>query len=153
MLDVPGSDEEKLQASSLILADILERLPTKNLAAGAFTVGDIKIRPRPSATFANDEKLGFYVQLYHFVPDPMTHKASGSIEYQVVNNSHQTVLNYTEEVSDIPGATSRVVVEKLIPLASFAPGSYTLKLRVTDRIRNQTISPSAAFTVIPSALR
>ena len=26
VLDVPGSDEEKLQASSLILADVLERL-------------------------------------------------------------------------------------------------------------------------------
>jgi GWxTD domain-containing protein len=130
-----------------------DRAPFNNVGVGILIIGDVQMRPRPGAIFANDEKLGFYVQLYHFVPDPITHKASGSIEYQVVNNSHQTVLNYTEDVSDIPGATSRVVVEKLIPLASFAPGSYTLKLRVTDRIRNQTISPSADFTVIPSALR
>ena len=83
-----------------------------------------------------------------------SHKPSGSIEYQVVNNvSHQTVLNLTEEVSDLPGSTSQVVVEKLLPLASFAPGSYTLQLRVTDRIRSQTIAPSAVFMIVPSALR
>jgi hypothetical protein len=83
----------------------LERLPAKNLA-GTFTIGDTQIRPRPGAIFANDEKLGFYIQLYHLVPDPLNHKPNGSIEYQVVNNdSHRTVLNYTEEVSDLPGST------------------------------------------------
>lgn len=154
VLDVPGSDEEQLQASSLILADLLERLPAKNIAAGAFTIGDIKIRPRPSAIFANNEKLGFYIQLYHFALDPVSHKPNGSIEYQVVNNySQQTVLSYTEEVSDLPGATSQVVVEKLLPLISLTPGSYTLKLRVTDRNRNQTITPSADFTILPAAPR
>ena len=153
-LNVPRSDEEKLQASSLILADLLERLPAKNIGAGAFAIGDIKVRPRPGTTFANDEKLGFYVQLYHFAPDPVDYKPRGSIEYQVVNNdSHQTVLNYTEEVRDLPGATSQVIVEKLIPLASLAPGSYTLKLRVTDRNRNQTITPSADFIIISSPAR
>jgi GWxTD domain-containing protein len=153
-LYVPRSNEETLDASALILADLLERLPTKNRAAGSFTIGDTEIRPRWSATFANDEKLGFYIQLYHFALDPVSHKPNGSIHYQVAkNDSHQTVLDYTDEVSDLPGATSQVVVEKLLPLTSLAPGSYTLKLRVTDRSRNQTITPSADFTIIPSAPR
>jgi hypothetical protein len=153
-LDVPRSSEQTLDASALILADLLDRLPAKNIGAGAFTIGDTQIRPRPSATFANDEKLGFYIQLYHFLVDPVSHKPSGSIEYQVVNNvSLQKVLNLTEEVSDLPGSTSQVVVEKFLPLASFAPGSYTLKLRVTDRNRNQTITPSAVFTIVPPAPR
>jgi GWxTD domain-containing protein len=128
--------------------------PQENIGAGALIIGDIQIRPRPSATFANDEKLGFYIQLYHFALDPVSHKPHGSIQYQVVNiDSHQTVLSYTEEASDLPGATSQVIIEKLLPLASLAPGSYILKLRVTDRNRNQTITPSADFTVIPAAPR
>jgi len=154
VLDVPGSDAEKLQASSLILADLLERLPAKNIATGAFIIGDIQIRPRPSAAFANDEKLGFYIQLYHFALDPVSRKPAGSIEYQVVNNySQQTVLSYTEEVSDLPSTTSQLIVEKLLPLTTLAPGSYILKLRVTDRNRNQTITPSADFTILPATPR
>jgi len=151
-LDIPRSNEETLDASALIIADLLERLPAKNSGAGGFSIGDIQIRPRPSAFFANDEKR--YIQLYHFALDPVTHKPNGSIQYQVVNNdSQQTVLGYTEEVSDLPSTTSQVIVEKLLPLATFAPGSYTLKLHVIDRNRNQTITPSADFTITPSAPR
>ena len=153
-LYVPRSNEETLAGSALILADLLERLPARNRAAGTFTIGDTEIRPRWSATFTNDERLGFYIQLYHFALDPVSHKPNGSIHYQVVkNNSHQTVLDYTEEVSDLPGATSQVVVEKLLPLTSLAPGSYTLKLHVIDRNRNQIITPSAYFTILPTAPR
>jgi GWxTD domain-containing protein len=153
VLDVSHSDEEKLQASSLILTDVLEHLPVKNIS-GAFTIGNTKIRPRPSATFGSDEKLGIYIQLYHFMLDPVSHKPNGSIQYQVVSNeSHQALLDYTETVSLMPGATSQVVVEKLLPLMSLAPGRYTLKLRATDNTRNQTITPSADFTIIPAAPR
>ena len=128
--------------------------PQENIGARALIIGDIQMRSRRGAIFADNEKLGFYIQLYHFALDPVSHKPNGSIEYQVVNNySQQTVLSYTEEVSDLPGATSQVVVEKLLPLISLTPGSYTLKLRVTDRNRNQTITPSADFTILPAAPR
>jgi GWxTD domain-containing protein len=153
-LDVPRSNEETLDASTLILADLLERLPAKNIVDGALSIGDVQIRPRASATFANDEKLGFYMQLYHFALDPLNQKPQGSIGYQIVNNGfNQIAFSYSEEVSDLPGAASQVIVEKLFPLRVLAPGSYTLKLRVTDRNRNQTITPSAEFTVIPSTPR
>ena len=38
-------------------------------------------------------------------------------------------------------------IEKLLPLQTLKPGQYTLKMRVTDRNRNQTLTPSATFTV------
>jgi len=39
------------------------------------------------------------------------------------------------------------VVEKLLPLQTLTPGQYTLKMKVTDKKRNQTLTPSATFTV------
>ena len=68
-LDVPQFEEDKLAASSLILADVLEQVPSRNIGAGQFVIGDRRVRPRLNAIFRNDEKLGIYVQLYHFELD------------------------------------------------------------------------------------
>jgi hypothetical protein len=35
----------------------------------------------------------------------------------------------------------------MLPLKGLAPGQYTLKMKVTDNKRNQTLTPSATFTV------
>src|SRR5207253_2254915 len=43
-LDVPHFDEEKLASSSLILADTIEKLPTKSIGGGMFSIGDTKVR-------------------------------------------------------------------------------------------------------------
>jgi len=145
-LDVPQFEEDKLAASSLILADVLEQVPARYVGAGQFVIGDHKVRPRLSATFRTDEELGIYVQLYHFGLDEATNKPSGSIEYEVVNNATgRNVLRETEAVSK--GA--QVTVEKWLQLRSLDPGTYTLKMKVVDRIRNQTITPSSTFTVVP----
>jgi hypothetical protein len=54
---------------------------------------------------------------------------------------------YTEEVSSLKGGAAQVVIEKLLPLTDLAPGSYTVKIKVVDKKRNQTLTPSATFTV------
>ena len=43
---------------------------------------------------------------------------------------------------------SQMVVEKILPLTELAPGQYTLRIKVQDSKRNQTITPSADFTVL-----
>ena len=40
-----------------------------------------------------------------------------------------------------------MVIEKLLPLQSLAPGQYVLRMKVVDKKRNQTLTPSAVFTV------
>ena len=37
-LDVPRFDEEKLASSSLILADMIQKLPTKSIGGGMFSI-------------------------------------------------------------------------------------------------------------------
>ena len=147
-LDVPHFDEEKLESSSLILADQIEKVPTKSIGTGPFVIGTSKVRPRVGDTFKRDEKMGIYLQLYNFEPDEKTRKPDGSIEYEIVKNgSNEKVFNFTEEVSTLSGGAAQVVVEKILPLKDLAPGQYTLKMKVVDRKRNQTLTPTATFTV------
>ena len=50
-LNVPHFDDEKLASSSLILADLIEKVPTKSIGSGQFVIGDTKVRPRLTDTF------------------------------------------------------------------------------------------------------
>jgi len=147
-LNVPHFDDEKLASSSLILADLIETVPTTSIGNGQFVIGDTKVRPRMTDTFTHDEKLGIYTQFYNFAPDAKN-KPNGSIEYDITKSgAKDPILHYTEPVTAIPGATaSRVTVEKLLPLKTLEPGQYTLKMTVTDNTTNQVLTPSANFTV------
>ena len=147
-LEVPRLEDDKLGQSSLILADVLEKVPTKSIGTGPFVIGTSKVRPRVDDTFRQSEKLGIYLQLYNFAADEKTKKADGSVEYVITRNgSNEKVFEYTEEIGAFSGGASQVVIEKLLPLLSLQPGQYTLRMKVVDRKRNQTLTPSATFTV------
>jgi len=143
-LDVPRMEDDRLAASSLVLADMIEALPSKSIGTGQFVIGASKVRPRVNATFKRDEKVGIYLQIYNFEQDQTTHKLSGDIQYQVFKNgSTDAVFDFTEDVTK-----SQMVIQKLLPLQNFAPGEYTLKMKVTDKNRNETLTPTATFTVL-----
>jgi GWxTD domain-containing protein len=148
-LTVPHFEEDKLASSSLILADLIEKVPTKSIGTGQFVIGDTKVRPRMNDTFDRTERLGIYTQFYNFSPDEKTKKPNGSIQYEITKSgSDKPVLDYTEEVTAIPGASAQqVTVEKLLPLQSLEPGLYTLRMKVVDKNRNETLTPTASFTV------
>jgi hypothetical protein len=119
-----------------------------------FVIGDTKVRPRLGdstihSSFKRDEKMGLYLQLYNFGLDEKTHKPNADIQYEIVKaGSNEKIIDFTEAVDKIPGASgSQVTIEKLLPLKTLAPGQYELKMKVTDKIRNQTLTPSAKFTV------
>ena len=148
-ITVPHLDPDKLSSSTLILADVMEKVPSKSIGTGQFVIGDTKVRPRMDDVFKRDEKMGIYLKLYNFGAEEGTHMPSGQVEYEVVKNgTNERIFNFTEEVAQIPGASAnQVTVEKLLPLNSLAPGQYTLRLKVTDKNRNQTLTPSVQFTV------
>jgi len=148
-LDVPHFDEDKLASSSLILADTIEKLPTKSIGGGMFSIGDTKVRPRMGNKFTKEEKMGIYLQVYNFGPDEKTQKPSGSIEYEISKvGSEEKLMDFSEEVSTIPNASAnQVTIEKLLPLSTLGPGTYTIKVKATDKNRNQTVLQQGNFTV------
>jgi GWxTD domain-containing protein len=148
-LQIPHFDEEKLMGSTLVLADLIEKVPTRSIGTGQFVIGSSKVRPRLTESFKQDEKLGIYFKVYNFSPDEQTQKPNGTIEYEVVKNgSNERIFEFAEDVSTLPGASpQQVTVEKLLPLKNLAPGDYTLRIRVLDKNSNQTLAPTAQFTI------
>jgi len=147
-LNVPHYDEDQLAASSVILADQLERVPTNSIGTGQFVIRSSKVRPRINDVFKQNETMGIYTEFYNLGMDEKTKKPSGQIQYEVVNSDNKTVISQTEDLTAIPNASAFLVtVEKKLPLRSLAPGRYTLKLKIDDKLKNQSISPTAQFTV------
>jgi cell division protein YceG involved in septum cleavage len=81
--------------------------------------------------------------------DEKTKKPQGTIEYEVVNNAdNKTVMSQTEDLTTIQNASAFLVtVQKKLPLHSLAPGRYTLKLKIDDKLKNRSLTPSTQFTV------
>jgi hypothetical protein len=132
-----------------VLADLIEAVPRKNIGTGQFVIGDSKVRPRLGDTFTRGEKMGIYVKVYNFAPDEATRKLSGDVEYIVSKNgTNENVFDYTEDIGQMPNAsTGEVTIEKLLPLKTLEPGKYTIRLKVTDKVRNQVLTPTAQFTI------
>ena len=148
-LNVPRLDPDKLASSTLVLADMIEKVPTNSIGTGPFVIGDAKVRPRIDSVFKRDEKLYLYLKAYNFEGDDKTHKPNGQVEYELVKNGSQDkIYDFTEDVNKIPGATaSQVTIQKFLPLKDLTPGQYTLRLKITDDSRNEALTPTAQFTV------
>src|SRR5437016_13225119 len=145
-LQVPRYEDDKLEASSLILADQIERVPAKQIGAGQFVLGSSKVRPRLEADFTTADRLGIYLQVYNLKPDDKSHKSSATFQYTVKKGKDQ-IMQFKETSEEMKQTGDQVTIERLLPLATLSPGKYSLEVNATDRLSNQTISRSAEFTV------
>jgi GWxTD domain-containing protein len=147
-LQVPRYEDDKLETSSLILADgnKLEHVPSKQIGTGQFVLGSTKVVPRLEADFTTAERLGIYMQVYNLKPDDKTHKSSATFQYTVKKGQEQ-IMQFKETSAEMKQTGEQVTIERLLPLATLLPGKYSLEVNATDTLSNQTISRSAEFTV------
>ena len=141
---VPHFEEEKLSHSSLILADLIQPLPTNQVGSGPFVIGGTKVRPSVNGTFMRDQSLGIYMQVYNLGLDAQTHKPSADIEYDITKDG-KTILSQTEPLSKLPNASQQITLEKTMPLKLLTPGKYKVQIKVTDNVKKQTVSPTTTF--------
>ena len=143
---VPKYEEDKLAASSIILADDIQKLSLKQVAAGQFVIGGSKVYPNLKDSFERNKTMGIYFQIYNLVLDENTHKPSATIEY-VLKKGDREISRFQEEQDKLAGASQQMTLEKLYPLNSLEPGRYSLVVNVTDNLSKRTISPVARFEV------
>jgi len=149
-LRVPHYDDDKLTTSTLILADQMERVSSKQIGLGQFVIGDTKVRPRMDQTFNREERLGLYVQIYNLGVDDKTHKSDVDIAYIVTHgdgNGVKEVFRKSEGSAELGQTGQQLTLEKIVPLAPFEPGRYKITVQIIDKVTKQTISPAADFTV------
>lgn len=153
-INVPKYDDDRLASSSLILADQMEHVPSRDIGAGNFVIGDTRIRPRvptelsSPVTFHRAQNLNFWMQVYNLGIDEKSKKNDATIEYQIVDmTTDKTILQTQELTSKTNPNADQVTLEKSMPLASLEPGKYKVTIKVNDGISKQQIAESAPFIV------
>jgi GWxTD domain-containing protein len=153
-INVPRYDDEQLSASSLILADKMERVPSKEIGAGNFIIGNTYVRPRVSVNattppaFHRNQNLNFWMQVYNLGIDEKSKQNSVKVTYEIIDTaSNKTLLDTSEDSKKLGANLDQLTVEKSVPLASLQPGKYLVKIMVDDSVSKQEIAQSAPFTV------
>jgi 5-hydroxyisourate hydrolase-like protein (transthyretin family) len=153
---VPEFSDDKLSTSSLVVADVMEPVPTKDIGTGNFVIGTTKVRPRVApangkpALFKRDKdpKLNFWMQVYNLGVDEKTHKPSATFEYDITNlATNKQVIQKTETTDTMGNIGEQVTLQKSIVAANLQPGTYKIEIKVNDNISKQTVNPSALFAV------
>jgi GWxTD domain-containing protein len=153
---VPEYADDKLSTSSLIVADVMEAVPTKDVSTGQFVIGLNKVRPRVAAADgkpalfkrSRDQKVNFWMQVYNLGVDDKTHKPSATFEFDIVNiATNKPVVQKTESTETMGNVGEQVTLQKSIAAANLQPGVYRIDIKVNDNISKQTIDPSATFAV------
>ncbi|MHB1701691.1 MAG: GWxTD domain-containing protein [Acidobacteriaceae bacterium] len=154
-IEVPKYDDDRLSASSLILADRMERVPSKEIGAGNFVIGNTYIRPRVGATpaaavtFHRNQSLNFWMQVYNLGIDDKSKQNGATIEYQIQEaTTHKTILDTSEFSNKMEHPSSdQLTLEKTLPLGGVQPGNYTVTIKINDGVTKQQIAESAPFVV------
>jgi hypothetical protein len=151
---VPEYHDEKLEASSLILADKMERVPSKQIGSGEFVISNTFIRPRVSAnaatpvSFKQNQKLNFWMQVYNLGIDEKSKKNSATVNYQILDlATNKLVLDTSEDSKTIGANSDQLTLEKTLPLGGLVPGKYQVRIKINDSISKQEIAQTAPFTV------
>lgn len=149
-LAVSSIPDDKLDASSLILADQIEPVATKDVGTGQFVIGSTKVRPKLDGEFRADQPLGIYLQLYNLKVDDTTHKNNVSLDIKV-SAGQQTISHEVKTGEQLQQTGDQITFQRIIAPKSLTPGKYKLEIQVTDQLTKQTVTRTADFTITPQA--
>jgi GWxTD domain-containing protein len=155
-LNVPFFEDEKLGTSSLILADQMHTVSSRDIGEGNFVISNTFIRPRVSANAATPvtfnrsqaQDLDFWMQVYNLGIDDATKSNSATVTYEITDTkTGDIILEKQLESKDLGAHSDQLTVKKSLPIAGLQPGRYKVTVKVNDAISKQEIAQSVPFIV------
>jgi GWxTD domain-containing protein len=153
-IEVPTFHDEKLGTSTLILADRMNLVSSREIGSGNFIIGNTFIRPRVTSnaatpvSFKRSQNLNFWMQVYNLGIDDATKSNQATVTYQITDTTANTVvLEKQIEPKDLGMHSDQLTVEKTLPMAGLQPGKYKVTIKINDAISKQEIAQSAPFVV------
>ncbi len=150
--EVPKYSADKLQSSTLVVADTVESLNGR-VAAGQFIFGPNKVRPNVSQQFKQGQPLGLYVQAYNVQIDQAELRPKIDAEY-IISKDGKEVKRIKEDgkvkTVDLDGNGQQITLGRMISVSDLEPGNYEIKAWIKDQVSGQVIEPKGTFSIIPN---
>jgi hypothetical protein len=111
----------------------------------AFRIGGTRYVPRFGNAFTRDDSVSVVYQFYDARPDAGSHKPSASARVRILAANQVPIAEGPEDTFDTPvGGT----VVGPMSLAKCTPGTYTIEVRVFDRVGGKTYIRRSTFQVV-----
>jgi GWxTD domain-containing protein len=153
-INVPTYQDEKLGASSLILADEMYTVPSRQIGGDKFIIGNTFVRPRVTTNAATpisyhrNQDMSFWMQVYNLGIDEATKSNSATVTYEITDLATNTVILTKQlESKDLGAHSDQLTVERTLPMAGLPPGKYRVTVKINDAISKQEIAQSVPFVV------
>jgi hypothetical protein len=138
-LAVPPLEDEKLTGSSVILADDMTPVATREVGLGQFVIGSTKVRPKLDKSFRADQPMGIFLQAYGLKVDDNTHKNDATVELEILQGD-KSILSTKQTSAELDQTGEEMTIAKILQPQTLQPGKYKLQIRVTDALANQTLA-------------
>ena len=145
-LAVPRFSSEQLTASSLIVADLIEPVPPRQIGSAPFVLGSLRVRPSVKQEFYQDKELYYWIQIYNLQIDENVQKPSATVETLITRDGRE-VQKIVETTDELSGAAQQMTLQKMIDLSDFELGEYTIQVRITDNLSGEIVSQSSDFVI------
>jgi hypothetical protein len=146
----PAFDDEKLTASSLVLADFIERLDeTLGKEDRMFVLGDVWLRPSLNKTFSFNQSLGVYLQVYNFGIDQTSLAPNIESNFRIYRGDRMVLeIEDPDQRSIHFFSSGRIVLVRQLQVNLLSPGDYRLEVQVRDLIKDEEITATDRFKLI-----
>jgi GWxTD domain-containing protein len=147
----PAFPDDKFQASSLVLADMIYPLPETPASNEMFLLGNVKVRPRVDKTFAQRNPVGVYLQVYNASIDQTTLAPSLHVRYRLMREGETVSETFDSTGESVQYSSEhRVVLIRGLPTDGLPPGKYGIEVEVTDQVGGAVVTARDSFQISES---
>jgi GWxTD domain-containing protein len=150
-LNVEAIDAAASGISPLILSENIKPLDTAWGDMDPFIFGGLKVVPKGDGLFAPKGDLWYFVELRNPGTTPEgAPKVRVQVNIDGKTSKGPVTMNFPmndAEVAKLKGTKDRYAVGLAIPLESFVPGDYKMKLKVVDAVSGKTYDLEREFRV------
>lgn len=150
-ITVRGLNPAESGISDLILSENIYPLPAAWSPTDPFTFGGLKVVPKGDSVFAPRGNLWYFFELRN---PGLTDQSAPKVQVKVDIDGKtgqgpvRLALPMADaEIAKLKGTENRYAVGMAIPLESFKPGDYTMKIRVVDSVLKKNYDFERKFKV------
>jgi GWxTD domain-containing protein len=150
-LKIDAVDAASSGISGLILSENVKPLDAAWGEMDPFTFGGLKVVPKADAQFAPKGDLWYFLEMRN---PGMTPEGAPKLRVQVdiagKTAKGPVQMNFPlsdTEAAKLKGTKDRYAIGQAIPLESFVPGDYKMKLKVVDTVSGKTYDFEREFRV------
>jgi GWxTD domain-containing protein len=145
-------DKDAPAVSNLILSNNVYPLASAQKPNDPYAFGGIKVVPKGDKTFRQSDEVWYFFELRNPGLDETNQPkiqvkldVEGNVGGQKTQRSSPPRMQEAQELKGVPGHFG---IGSSIPLSTFKPGDYVLKVKITDTIKKAVYNLSESFKVI-----